>query len=262
MCAVSLKSFRAGKCERCPLHNLGVCGAATPEALNELDHISRFRDYAAGETILSEGEDARIVGNVVSGVVKISKILPDGRQQIVGLLMAADFFGRAYAKISPFLFEAATDVTLCRMDQRAFEAVVARHRELEHALLVSTLDELDASRDWMLMLGAQTTLERFASYLVILLTRLSAQGCRLDGAAAHNVVELPVGRRDLAAYLGTTVETISRNVQELARRGVIGIVTSSRFEVLDEPALFELSGRDETDLDHAAELRIARRLSA
>lgn len=262
MNAVLIRNLKTGKCERCPVHNLGLCSVISQPALDELGQISHMHNYAAGETILAEGEPIEMVGNVVDGVVRISKTLPDGRVQIVGLLMPSDFFARAYTEAAPFLFEAATEVTLCLMPRRAFEAVVARHTDLEHALLVSTLDELDATREWTVILGVKSTIERLASYLVALYLRSHAQGCRRVDPPDPNFVEIPVRRRDLAAYLGTTVETISRNVQELARRGVIRIHTSSRFAIVDEEALFALSGHEERNLREAREMIVERRLSA
>ena len=139
-----LSNARPGleKCNRCLIGHRAVCSAARAETLAELNRIAHIRSFPAGSTIIPAGEPPQFVGNVLSGVVKLTKAMVDGRQQIVGLLFASDFVGRAFDGDWPFFAEAATEVELCTFDRADFENLLLTAPELEHQLLVATLDEL------------------------------------------------------------------------------------------------------------------------
>lgn len=228
-------------------HHATLMVGLKPETLIELDAIARIRTFPQGANILPQGEALAFVGNVVEGVVRMEKLLSDGRRQIVGLLIASDMFGRVFTDISEYSIDAATPVTLCCFERHAFEALVRKHPDLEHAVLMAVLDELDASREWIMMLSGMTVQARLATYLLILCRRWPHQTSRLTEDSGKIVVNVPVGRSDLAHYLGTTVESISRSVQTLARDGLIRVHSPSRFEILDLQRLIDVS--DNADLD-------------
>lgn len=232
------------RCQKCLVHNRSVCRSADPVSLMELNRISRVRPCRAGEIIVAQGESPEIVGNVVEGVLKITKTLPDGREHIVGLLFPSDFFGRAFALDIDFSVEAATDATICTMDQHAFEKVLEVNRNMERDLLISTFDELDASREWMVLLGCQNTLERVASFFMLLLKRSDKQCLASAPYTKQNVLRFPINRQDIAAYLGTTVETLSRQIHHLSRKKIIRILDSKHFEVLDPDRLSLCAGQE------------------
>lgn len=234
------------KCDRCQVNKAAICRVADNELSRELNRISHIRTFAAGRTVAVENEDAEFVGNVVSGALRLLKTMPDGRQQIVGLLVPSDMFGRVFSTTSRFTIEAATAVTLCCFERKAFEAVLDRHRELEREILKSSLEELDAARDWMLLLGRQNVLERVASFLLILNRPLRQQGCATGPRIAESRISVPISRRDMATYLGTTVESISRSIQYLARKGIIRIINAQLFELLCKERLVEISGHAES----------------
>lgn len=239
-------------CSLCPIHNRAVCSVATPESVAMLNRISQSRHYSAGQTIMHEQGDASLVGNVISGCVKISRTLEDGRVQVVGLLLPSDFLGRPFREASRFLFEAATDTSLCVMDRVAFESILQHHPELMHGLLVNTLDELDSTREWMVLLGCQNVREKVAGFLLLLLRRTLRSGCEHHERVPAARVRLPINRRDMASYLGTTVETISRQIQALSREGVLEIVDSREFDILKPERLAAVAAHDEWLSDFSA----------
>ncbi|MEP3275834.1 MAG: Crp/Fnr family transcriptional regulator [Stappiaceae bacterium] len=230
------------KCESCAVRNRAVCRAASPEAIEELNRLSRMQIYEKGSIIIDQGDETVLVGNVVSGIVKITNSFADGSHQIVGLLFPSDFFGRTFKKHSRFSYEAATDVMLCSIDRRDFEQILHLHPEIEHELLLSTLDELDAMREWIALIYCRTTLQRVATFLFILAKRSPHMTCDDGERAGKIMVTLPIGRRDIAAYIGTTPETISRNIHALERKGVIRIMDPRNFEILDHVALATVAG--------------------
>ncbi len=233
---------------KCAALDCAICADLEPAAKLELSRIARVRTYRAGETILAESDEIGFVGNVVSGVLRLQKTLHDGRQQIVGLMLPSDMFGRVFAQTSHVAIEAATDATVCCYSRGSFEQLFLRFPELEHRMLAAISRELDAAQDWMLLLATQSVSERLATFLLILRRKKAATA----GFDAGPLVEVPVSRRDLAAYLGTTVESISRAVQQMARAGIIRIIDPQRFEIVDRQRLIALSNHDPQEFDPAA----------
>lgn len=232
---------------RCAMHNAAFCSGLTDDEREKLNAIARVRRFPKGASILAEGEEAGIVGNVVGGVLKMLKTQPDGRQQIVGLLVPTDFFGRVFTGTSEFAIEAATEVTLCCFDKRRFEALLLDHPRLEHQVMLSILDELDAARDWITLLGAPTVAQKFASFLLMLCRRWPSIGCGLAPDREHVKLEMPISRADMAQYIGTTVETISRTVRALADKGLIKVLTPTEFIIADLDGLIAASGNEDFD---------------
>lgn len=241
------------RCQRCAVHDRAICAVVHLAGLNELSRVSRTRIVRADETILPENGDSSIVGNLVAGVIRLTKTAPDGRQQVVGLIYPGEFFGRPYADTTEFAYEAATDVELCVIERHAFERVVTHNPALEHELLLTTLSELAFARERAMLIGCHSTLERVATYLLAMLERREQILGHLATTSHKRIAVSAVSRRDLASYLSTTIETISRHIHYLSRTGVIRILDSSHFEVLDYPALLALSGlaQDELRLFHA-----------
>jgi len=219
--------------------------------VHELGRLSHIRHFEKGQVIIAQGDEANLVGNVVSGIVKLTNMSMAGQQNIVGLLFPSDFFGRAYAETARFSYEAATDVTLCCMSRHAFESFLARHSDIEHEMLLTTLDELDSTREWAAMTSSHTTMQRVATFFFILSRRSDHNFCdaQMRGKMTNPVISLPIGRRDIAAYLGTTPETLSRNIQTLVRKHVIRPIDTNHFELTNSNGLVEHTGESREDLD-------------
>ncbi|MFQ6755057.1 Crp/Fnr family transcriptional regulator [Cereibacter sphaeroides] len=243
-------------------HHAGLRRGLSPATLRKLDAISRLRVFPRDAVVVPQGGALEYVGNVVRGVLRMERLLADGRSQIVGLLVPTDMFGRVFSERSDYSVEAATEVTLCCFERHAFEALVRTCPDLEHAVLLAVLDELDAAREWITLRAGPTVAARLATYLLMLCRRWPHQTSELTQDAKRIVVNVPIARNDLAHYLGTTVESISRAVQAFSRDGIISILTPLRFEILDLPALIALSDNEEFDAHALLEgLREEQRVS-
>lgn len=240
-----------GKCTSCVIFNRSVCHAASPEAMAQLNRISHIRKFSRGTVIQGQGETSEIVGNIIEGVVKLSSASANGDDHIVGLLFPSDFFGRLFAEESRFAYEAVTDVTLCAMNKSGFERFLIDHPGVEHEMLKAKLDELDAVREWAAITNGHTTMQRVATLLFVFSLRSRNQH-REHGNLSSHVVHVPLSRRDIADYLGTTPETLSRNIQTLARGKVIRIINAKHFELLNVNELVMHSGESREDLERIA----------
>ena len=194
---------------------------------------------AAGRAVFNEDEAASFVATVLSGVAKVSVSIPDGRTQVVGLHFPSDFIGRPFAGSIPSLTEAATDLELCCLERSRFEALLTEHKDFEELFVQRMTRELDAAREWMLLLGHKTAEERTASLLLLCLRRLGSSPCPVLAAPHTEALRfsLPLSRTEIAQFLGLTIETVSRMLKRLADDGVIAVESGRGIVVRDRDEL-------------------------
>lgn len=159
------------------------------------------------------------VASVVSGTATIANITEDGRKQTVGLLLPSDFIGRPGRELAIYDVSAVTDVTLCCFRRKQFEALVQNTPHIAQRMLEMALDELDAARDWMFLLGRKTAREKIASFLLLIHRRTIASDSIVGEQVAP--LQLPLTRDAMSDYLGLTIETVSRQFSKLKADGVI-----------------------------------------
>lgn len=227
-------------CEQCEARHKGICGALTPDELTRLSKHTSKRNAPHGAELVGEEEEADSYANVLNGVVKLSKMMPDGRQQIVGLQFAPDFLGRPFQSASTVTAEAATDVHLCVFPKSTLDAMIKESKGMEHRLLQQTLKELDDAREWMLTLGRKTASEKVASFLFMIAVQIDpTHDPERDG---ETTFDLPLTRGEIADFLGITIETVSRQMTKLRKAGLISLDGTRRVTIPDIQALREETG--------------------
>lgn len=225
-------------CKNCPIRHRAVCSLCDDDELARLDAIKTYRSYQAGETFLWRGDRLIHMSSIVSGIATLTKTLEDGRTQVVGLLLPSDFIGRPGRDEIAFDVTAVTDVTLCCFEREPFERLVQEIPHVARRLMEMALDELDAARDWMVLLGRKTAREKIASFLEMLVRRAHIQTHEI------NDVAMPLTRDEMANFLGLTLETVSRQLTALRKDGVIEFTDRRHFRVADLAALHEATGDD------------------
>ena len=224
-------------CRACEARHRGICGALGPSQLAQLARHTKRQELPPGAELLAAGERPERYANILRGVVKLSKVMSDGRQQIVGLQFAPDFLGRPFSERSSVGAETADTVRICTFPRAALEAMILRSPELGRRLHEQALRDLDEARDWMLTLGRKTASEKVASFLLLVARHVDRE---TGGRAA--TFDIPLGRSDIADFLGLTVETVSRQLTRLRKAGVIVIDRGRRVTVIERRALELASG--------------------
>jgi CRP/FNR family transcriptional regulator len=216
-----------------------------PEMRGEFDTVCERRRVAPGEVLVEDGEEPSHIGYVIGGMLGMVKRLPDGRRHIIGLLLPSDIYGRLYDGRSGYRIEALTEADLLTCDRAAFEDLLRRAPALERMLLVEILDELDAAREWVLVLGGPKVVQRAASFLLILCRRKLRDVLpeALEASAPVNL-KLTLRRSDLAQFLGARPESLSRAFHELEHEGILRINDPADFDVIDLAGLVVAAGND------------------
>lgn len=226
-------------CDQCVVRNRAICAGLDSEELQALNRISHHQKMRAGESLLWEGENTLVVANVIEGVVKLTVSNADGREQIVGLMFSSDFIGRPFGAESPFNATAVTDAQVCVFHRSSFDRFAAEHPNLQQKLLFRTLDELDRTRRWMLLLGRKSAEGKMASFLLEMTERLAPNGCISFGPA--DKFELPFGRQQIADILGLTIETVSRQLTRMRDDGLIDLPSRREIQILNRNALEDMA---------------------
>jgi len=229
-------------CGDCQIRHRAVCARCNADELLLLDEIKYYRSYEAGQTVIWSGDQMDFVGSVVTGIATLSQTMEDGRTQMVGLLLPSDFVGRPGRDIAPYDVVATSDIVMCCFRKKPFEAMMEKTPHIAQRLLQMTLDELDAAREWMLVLGRKKAREKIASLLAIIARRDAT--LKLASLEGRLEFDLPLTREAMADYLGLTLETVSRQMSALKRDGVIALEGNRHVTVHDMDRLLEEAGDD------------------
>ena len=218
--------------------NLNANPANRPRFLGELGALSQIEislsefKYNRGAEIFGEAEPAEYIYQVIDGSVRSYKLLSDGRRQINAFHLAGDIFGLENGDMHRFTAEAIIDTTVRLVKRVSLSHIAETDAIIARDLLNMTASNLQRAEEHMLLLGRKTSLERVATFLLEMDRRLTAAG----------VMALPMCRRDIADYLGLTLETVSRALSILHDKGVLGFLgqTQRQIVLLDRHRLAEL----------------------
>jgi len=217
--------------------NLGRTARSLPPAATARDLVDSLEmmgapmSYARNAEIYGENEPTEYLYKVVSGTVRTSKILNDGRRQIGEFYLPGDLFGYEVGGQHAFSAEAITDAKVIVVKRTAVEALAARDNDVACQLWAMTGRELQRMQEHIVLL-IKTAQERVAGFLLEMAARIKST----------SEVELPMSRQDIADYLGLTIETVSRTLTLLEGMAAIELPSSRRIVLKNREALRRLNG--------------------
>jgi CRP/FNR family transcriptional regulator len=214
------------RCEACAVRMEAVCRVVGADKLPRLAALAACRPVDAGAALFEQGDPAQNVYTVTEGLLKLYKLLSDGRRQVVGFLGPGDFLGLTGGPAHAFTAEAVTPVTTCSFRRSQFQQLMDEFPSLEREILSRASTDLAAAQEQMLLLGRKTARERVATFFLGMAQRTPAEGGPID---------LPMGRTDIADYLGLTIETVSRTITSLRKEGLIDLPSTNEL-VIRRPA--------------------------
>jgi len=226
-------------CQSCEARHRGICGALDESQLLEFSRYTHQRALTKSTEFLREDDRIEHFANVMSGVIKLTKLLDDGREQIVGLQFAPDFVGEISSDESSVTAIAATQASVCAIPKSAITRLIDASPDVGRRLYRQSQRELEDARAWLLALGRKTAIEKVASLLHYI--ALNIDPTRSD-EETEITFELPLTRSEMADFLGLTTETVSRQMTKLRGLGLLEIQNSRTVFVPDLDALSEVGG--------------------
>ena len=195
--------------------------------------IAVLQTYSKGRLIFSEGEAGRGFFILRSGRVKVFKVSPEGKEQILHVFCTGDHFAEVAAldgQCFPASAAALESAAVLFFSREAFVDFLQHHPTLAINVLASFARRLRQFTQLIEALSLKAVPSRLAAYLLA----LSEQANHAD------TVKLDLTKGQLAAVIGTIPETLSRVFLKLSREGLIEL-NGSRITVLDRQQLEQLS---------------------
>lgn len=210
-----------------PRGRISIARPASGTSFNRLiESVGVPVAYSRDVEICGEGEPSEYFYKVISGAVRTYKILVDGRRQICAFNMRSEYFGVESENTHGFSADAIADSRVLVIKRSVVLAEAELDTEVARQIRSLMIDELKRAQSHVLLL-IKTAKERVAAFLLEMAARAPAKG----------EVELPMCRQDIADYLGLTIETVSRMLADLERKGAISLPNSRRVILRDREIL-------------------------
>lgn len=230
------EAFGEGEiCANCGSRVAGLCKPLDAAALDEVVAETEQMSFAARDLLFDEGDRAGHVYTLVQGTAKLTRLLADGREQVLGFRFPGDVIGYTVGDRYPFGAQLLTPAVVCRLDRLRLEALLRRFPVLERRFRDLCVQELAATQDQLVSVGRRTAEGRVAAFLL----SLAEAGRRRE--VKGGVLDMPMTRADIADFLGLTLETVSRTLTAFRRRGWVREPEHGKVELLRREQLQALS---------------------
>jgi CRP/FNR family nitrogen fixation transcriptional regulator len=205
--------------------------AAVPTTAEAFAPCGVRMHFAAGEEIYAQEDEADLVYQLVSGAVRTTRLLSDGRRYIGDFYYPGDLFGIEAGAERRYSAEALADCEVMAVKRSGLRRYGPEGERLERMIWEATAIQLERTQDHLMLLGRKTACEMVASFLIDIAARFGG-----------DVTALPMGRQDMADYLGLTIETVSRMLTQLQADGLVEFCACRKFRILRRGALARLVG--------------------
>ncbi|SKA80843.1 CRP/FNR family transcriptional regulator, anaerobic regulatory protein [Paucidesulfovibrio gracilis DSM 16080] len=214
------------------LSNVSLFHGLPEEQVRELTRIAVPRLVEKGEEIFQAGEEARGFYVVKSGSIKIYRAAMNGKEQIIHIWSQGDMFGEVpvfQGTTFPASARALQRSKLLFFQRKAFRSLIRDEPDLGMNMIALLAGRLRLLVGQVATLSLKEVPQRLAAYLLLLASTQESDELRL---------ELPKGQ--IASYLGTIQETLSRTLRRMAEQEVIAM-RGRHISILDKSQLENLA---------------------
>ena len=211
---------RAHSCDLCDVRESSICMELSPQDMRHVERVMARRSVPKNHAILSEGEPNDNLYVIMRGSFRLSKYLEDGRRQVTGFIFEGDFLGVRRTDSSAYSAEALEDSLVCTFPHGFLDDAAKSAPGVKDRLIAKGQTEYHKAQDHIVLLGKKTAEERVESFIDML-------GDSVGRDLGDGRCEAPfsMSRQDIADYLGLRLETLSRTLGALKKKGVIDAVT-------------------------------------
>lgn len=201
---------------------------------------SRTQRFGQHSIVFYEGDAAERVYEVSAGTVMLYKLLPDGRRQVVEILTPGMVFGLCAGETYDCSAETLTASAVVSHERREVEETASLQRHVSRCLMA----QMERMHDHAVLLGRKSALERVSTFFIHMVPNRGGEGCvgPADGDVDTHDIVLSMTRQEIADYLGLTIETVSRVISELKRRGLVRVERQDGIHITRVCGICQLSG--------------------
>jgi len=229
------------QCEGCAMRQLSVCSALPRAAFEIIRAAATMFTYPKGAIIVDQEEKLDHVYFVAEGLIELYRLSADGKRRIMGFLGSGDLLSGIKNRDGAYCTaRTVTQARMCGFPRKQFLDLMQNHSDLSYMMLLTATDEIEAQNDHIVLLGRRRALERLAGFLLIFSNRW-----RGEGDVDSKVIDLPVPRKDIADYLGLTIESVSRGFTNLKKSGLISIPSRDKVVMENIPGLYAIANLEE-----------------
>lgn len=196
--------------------------------MDRIAEKAHTKHYQKGEFLFrsQEKEDALYIVN--RGKVRIYRLSDSGKEQLVRILNPGDFTGE-WTLFNPDAVheeyaEAIRDTSVCMIQQHDVQELLKEYPAISLKLLGEMSQRLERSERQTAQVAVESVITRLVLFL--------AENVEPEMGNSPTIT-LPMAKKDIASYLGTTPETISRKLGELENEGLIQQLSGKRIKIQD-----------------------------
>lgn len=222
-------------CHNCTVRSNSIFNQLESDALSLLDALKVCKFYEKGEFLFQEGEDPKGIFCLRSGKIKVSKYGVDGKLQITHLVQAGQTLGhRALFADENYSGSAmALDrVHVCFIPKKSLSEIVTKNPSIVWCVAKLLAIELREAESKITHMAQESVKIRLIDALK---TLSNTYGFNSDGVT----INAQIKRQELADLVGSTRETVTRNLYELQTDHLI-LLSGKKISILDK-SLFNLT---------------------
>ena len=227
-------SKKGRKTEPCP-KKVPIFQSLSNEEILKVAKMTNHIQFQKGQMLIQDGEKSDTLYIINKGKVKLSKYTTDGKEQILYIMTAGDFFGELNLfnedEVSNFTAFAIESTEICQLTKRNLNQIMLENPEISIKLLTSLTKRLAHTENLAQNLATKDPEIRIIHMIL--------EFCQRFGTKVNNgiLIALPITREEIASYVGVTRETISRKFSKFEELGLITISGNKQIIVQNKLAL-------------------------
>ncbi|SDQ25309.1 Crp/Fnr family transcriptional regulator [Carnobacterium viridans] len=217
-------TYHCEKTAQCCISNVPLFQSLTTEQKEQIHSLIHHKHYSKGETIYRPGELADSLHVLQSGKIRVYRLSDTGKEQLIRMVTQGEFTGElALFKKGVYqaFAEALTDCSICAIKHSDFRELLLQCPAMSIEMLATISDRLGTSEQQTAWATTETVRDRLLHFLISL----------TDTTEKEPIVELKMAKKDLASYLGTTSESLSRELTRLEKEKVIQEMAYGKFKL-------------------------------
>jgi CRP-like cAMP-binding protein len=205
--------------------------------LQQLQRVTKSKRFDKGEFIFREGERSETLFVVNEGLIKLTKMSSEGKEQIVRLLFPGDFFGLfSILKNENHYVNAETvgaSTVICYIEKKDFLNTMEKNAGMSYRFLLAVNDRLYEADESVGFLSLMEVEQRLARALILFHDKMNSK---------NGTFTLPITKKDLAGYIGSTPESVSRKLLSFMSQKLIKMNGRRQIQILELDLLKQVSG--------------------